>query len=542
MPTERDLLAGRYHVHEQLGLRGSGCVYRAIDVTLQRQVALKVGSPNLSPQDRAVFEREAHALSRLHNPSIARVYDFGTAQDGRPYLAREWIAGESLESALDVQGAFPEDRARNIIKALTRSLREVHRARLIHRDLKPANIILRPSTSETLPQVEPVITDFGAAGLLEPSTETTKAGEIFGTPKYMTPEQIRGEPQSVQTDIYALGLLLFKLIYGQLPYDNGGSFVSILNSILVETVILPESPSVSDNSRYIIQRCLEKDPALRFSSATELLQAFVQQPEVEDLQLETKPSADTPKNNPRSADFPPQPGPASTSPARGELPSGAHSKPHSAPNPAPHRERLTSDIYLNSGTISGTATDSLRATIPIIELGSIAVVSIILTIMLTNFQLLARYWWVGPSLLLGSGLIIAGPKLSDYVRAWLGTKGTEAGEKARGVLFGARSRADLTSSLAVEIGGLLARCRQLDERLLGTSLAIMVKDFEVLSEPGDRRAALIEIVGLIERLTQRLSPWYVRHEKLLTTLVSTMGIGSGIVTLLSTVLKAAGVL
>ena len=543
MPNEDSLLAGRYQIVQLVGSGGFGEVYQAVDITSEQTVALKVGGTEAG----ALFRREAETLTRLKTSGVASVFDFGHLEDGRAFLVREWVPGRSLQERLQ-EGPLSEEEARRVIVRLAKALCPVHEAGLIHRDLKPSNIILRQGQ-----ELDPVLTDFGVAGFLEKNSHQTTVGQIFGTPKYMAPEQISGLPQSVETDIYALGLLFFEMIYGHLPYESSENWLSIFNKILNEPVILPSSPRVSSELKAVIVRCLEKERALRFSTVGALLDALSEPLAAPQISLDERGGEAEELSGAQDDDYdhdilprqdellvgaPQSPGVPSSSPPPDETFGASLETGAAIRVPKPRFSTARSEVE-RSSTSSWIVGLSVAA-------GVVGVLASILGLSDTwssqeNYGILDRLWVI-PYIVLGLGLIAGGVVLGIRLRAWIAKKGTEAGDVARGVLFGARSRADLTSSLALEVDDLLARCQALDERLLGTSLAIMVKDFESLSAPNDRRAALVEIVGLIERLTERLSPWYVRYEKLLGAMVSLIGIGTGVLTILTTLLKSIGVM
>jgi serine/threonine protein kinase len=218
---------GRYRIEKQLGQGGMGSVYKAYDTELHRHVALKV--PQFGPEEGAEvlerFKQEARAAATLRHTNLCQVYDVG-AIDGVNFLTMEFIEGQSLEgyAAKQPQGVVSPRFVALIMTRLARALKTAHAKNVIHRDLKPSNIMLRDADGT----VEPVIVDFGLARRIEPgSARLTQTGLVIGTWQYMTPEQLCGEPDALGPgcDIYALGVIMYELLTGQLPFDAPGQVV-----------------------------------------------------------------------------------------------------------------------------------------------------------------------------------------------------------------------------------------------------------------------------------------------------------------------------
>ncbi|MDJ0762212.1 MAG: HDOD domain-containing protein [Myxococcota bacterium] len=216
------LVAGRFRVLEKIGGGGMGTVYRAEQTSVQRPVALKVLNPQL--QDEANlkqrFRNEASLASRLNHPNTVVIYDFGVTEDGAMFIAMELIEGKSLDDELTQTGAIPWKRCRHIAVQICRSLHNAHERDIIHRDLKPENIML--TQDRTAPDFVKVL-DFGIAKILTSEAKgvqsnLTAPNEIFGTPEYMSPEQARGEILDNRTDIYSLGVILYRMLSGNPPF------------------------------------------------------------------------------------------------------------------------------------------------------------------------------------------------------------------------------------------------------------------------------------------------------------------------------------
>jgi serine/threonine-protein kinase len=215
MPTLINQSLGRYHILEQLGEGGMATVYKAYDTRLETDVAVKViRTENLAPSvlERSLkrFEREAKSLAKLTHPNIVKVTDYGE-YEGKPYLVMPYLPGGTLKERIK-QGPIPWQEAVRLILPIAQALEYAHEQNIIHRDVKPSNILL---TSKG----QPMLTDFGVAKLfdMDATADLTGTGMGVGTPEYMAPEQWQGQV-SAQTDVYALGVVLFEMITGRRPY------------------------------------------------------------------------------------------------------------------------------------------------------------------------------------------------------------------------------------------------------------------------------------------------------------------------------------
>ena len=209
-----DLIDQRYRLTRLLGLGGMAEVWEARHEVLERDIAVKL----VRHADPAVGERlrlEAKALARLSHRSIVQVFDAGTTATGVPFLALELVRGESLEQRLQ-RGPLGARSAAALVAAACDGLAEAHAAAIIHRDIKPSNILL-PAASPELPR----IVDFGVASLAGSSSpKLTRAGAVVGTPAYMAPEQLRGEPPDARTDVWGAAVTLYEAAYGTMPFPG----------------------------------------------------------------------------------------------------------------------------------------------------------------------------------------------------------------------------------------------------------------------------------------------------------------------------------
>ena len=262
---------GRYRIEELLGRGGMGAVYRAFDHHLRRMVAIKVPvfKQGLSLVIVLRFLREARAVARLSHPGICRVFDVGVI-DGVLFLTMELIEGQSLDKFAPPNQPQEEQVAIPLVMQVASALQDAHEHGIVHRDLKPANIMLNGKGRA-------ILMDFGLARNIEGNElELTNAGELLGTPSYMSPEQVRGESNSVgpTTDIYSLGVVLYRLLAGRSPFE--GKQTAVLVAISTENPPPPRkfNSNISPALEEICLRAMAKLPNDRFRSAKELAEAL----------------------------------------------------------------------------------------------------------------------------------------------------------------------------------------------------------------------------------------------------------------------------
>ena len=260
-----------------LGAGGMCVVYEAEHVNLRQGVALKLLKPELArdPTSVARFAQEAQAAARLRSPNVARVYDVDTLPDGQPYITMELLVGQDLGTELTAKFSLPIEIAVDYVRQAAIGIEEAHTLGLVHRDLKPENLFLTELGASTERRLVKIL-DFGIAkDTQEVDRKLTAPDAVFGTVDYMSPEQIRSASTvDRRTDIWSLGVILFELVTGRTPFS--GDARSVIAQIVSEPVMSPASfvPTLPPTLVGVIMRALQKDPAHRFQSASELADAL----------------------------------------------------------------------------------------------------------------------------------------------------------------------------------------------------------------------------------------------------------------------------
>ncbi len=257
---------GRYVIQGELGRGGMGIVYRAFDPQLRRDVAVKCLRVGVDERALARFESEGRAIARLHHPAIVAVHEVGRdPASGRPFLAMDFIDGETLEALLKRE-RVPPRRLAELGRELALALAHAHEAGVIHRDVKPENVLIDG-------EGRPRLTDFGLARDVSATQGLTATGQIIGTPSYMAPEQADGDrgEQGPATDVYGLGALLYRALAGRPPF-TGRSYPELLRRVLIEEPQALRSIDARINAdlETIVHRCLEKAPDARYGTARAL--------------------------------------------------------------------------------------------------------------------------------------------------------------------------------------------------------------------------------------------------------------------------------
>ena len=265
---------GAYKVGSRLGDGGMGTVLAGEHALIGRAVAIKLLHRSLSdnPVMARRFLAEARAAARIHHPNIVDVTDFGLLSDGRPYMVMERLTGESLEARIDReaarQSALEPAVALAVAREMCTALSAAHQGGVVHRDLKPSNVILLEGSTDESPRLK--LVDFGAACLANAATDEGDA--IIGTPAYMSPEHARGEPTDGRTDLYALGVVLFEMLTGTVPFD-GDDAQEILLKHLGNPPPVPRAPTgpLPTSVTRVVARALRKNADERYQNADEML-------------------------------------------------------------------------------------------------------------------------------------------------------------------------------------------------------------------------------------------------------------------------------
>lgn len=298
------IFGNQFRLESLLGRGGMGEVYCAEQLEIGRRVVLKLllnsqlwSTPELEER----FRREARVLAQLNHPNIVQLYSFGRSDDGISYLAMEFIEGRTLTRTIAERGALAEALALSILDQICSALVEAHRYGIVHRDLKPDNVM----TMERYGQPAFVkVLDFGIAKLTRThDPRLTRSGAILGTPQYMAPEQLREQPVDERTDVYALGLIGYELLTGEVPFAADNTMDLMLRVLSEEATPpsrKPHGTHISAATEALIVRCLAKEPEQRFQTSTALRDALAAIPRSQ-----------------RASPEPPRADPAASEPAHG---------------------------------------------------------------------------------------------------------------------------------------------------------------------------------------------------------------------------------
>jgi hypothetical protein len=286
------VLAGRYRILSQLGEGAMGAVYLGEHLRIGRRDAIKVLRPSLAGDAEAMarFGRGVRNVSRIHHANVCTVYDFGDTEEGRGFLAMEYVPGGTLADLLQREGRLPASRAVEIARQAAAALQAAHDAGIVHRDLKPGNLMVAPGRdgADVVKVVDFDIAKGSAEG--EPG-DVTRVGFVVGTPEYMSPEQLLGEPLDGRSDVYSLGLVLFRMLAGALPFRAPTTQDLLVQRLTIAPLpladVLPglDAPHALQDA---LDRALQRRPDDRFASAAEFARAIEA--------AVASPSADPPSN------------------------------------------------------------------------------------------------------------------------------------------------------------------------------------------------------------------------------------------------------
>lgn len=263
--NRKKMVAERYMIVSSLGEGGMADVYLAVDTILNREVAIKVlrGELSKDPVTLLRFQREANAISKMNHPNVVDVYDVGEFEN-RHYIVMEYVRGRTLKQLIAQRGALHQEEAVNIMIQLTSGVQHAHENNIIHRDIKPQNVLVKDDGTVK-------ITDFGIA-LAHDNVQLTQSDAVLGSAHYLAPETTRGETPTVQVDIYALGIVFYELLSGNVPF-HGDNPVQIAMKHLHEEMpsIRDFNPTLPQSIENIIIKATAKNRKLRYASARDML-------------------------------------------------------------------------------------------------------------------------------------------------------------------------------------------------------------------------------------------------------------------------------
>jgi eukaryotic-like serine/threonine-protein kinase len=473
-------VVGRYKVMERVGGGNWATVYRAVDTRLDRPVALKV----MTEGDVDARERlmdEISSIGRLQHPGIVMLHDSGETGDGLLYVAMAWASGGSLAQRLSERGVLEWPEAARIGLQLAEALAHAHGKGLLHRDLKPENVLFHGDGRATL-------TDFGVAGLLtewRDRTELTRSGFVVGTPAYMSPEQLTGRSHSPATDVFGLGLLLFRMLFGPLP--DADSVQDLVFLRLMKDLEVPERADVPEALRSLLRQMLRRNEQERIATADDVaatLRAVLDEPGAGD--------------------------------AVGSAGDAGTRRP---PRPAASRSRGPSWRAMAAGAA-----------------GTLVLALVAVALFRTDIDL-AEAFAVGLGLSTGVLFIAGGLAAGWTVARVISHRRSTLDRDASQILAGTRDRTALTATIAFRVDQLIARTQAIDAQVLGATIVQMVHEYDQAKASSERQAALMNTAQLLEKLMTRLSPWYVRHDKAVATTVSALGIVSGVLKIVTDVIR-----
>ena len=262
-----DTLGGRYLLSGLLGAGGMAEVFLAHDRMLGRDLALKVLKEHYAKDERFVrrFQKEARSAAALNHPNVVQIYDQGRAEDGRYYIAMEHVPGGSLEDLILRRGPLAPSEAVRLASQVAEALHAAHARGIVHRDIKPQNVLIGEAGDAK-------VADFGIA-LAASRTSTSGTNLLFGTPSYMSPEQAMGERVGPASDLYSLGVVLYEMLTGTVPFAAEGALATAMKH-LTELPLSPRkrNASVSEAMDALVMRLLSKDPKDRYPSAAQLIE------------------------------------------------------------------------------------------------------------------------------------------------------------------------------------------------------------------------------------------------------------------------------
>jgi serine/threonine-protein kinase len=314
--ADNPILNDRYRLIEQIGSGGMAVLYKAQDLELGRLVAIKLLRPSLvgDPEFLVRFKREARAAANLSHPNIVTVHDVGQDGPNTHYIVMEYVPGQNLKQIVRAKGAFEVDAALAVIVEVCKGVGYAHRAGLVHCDVKPQNIMVTPDNSIK-------VTDFGIARALTAQQAEEIEDVVWGSPHYFSPEQAAGEAPTPASDVYSIGMVLFELLTGQLPF-RGDDYRELAMAHLTQEPpsLLTVNPALPQELDRIVRKVLSKESSARYRTADQLgriLQKYREEGQQPTASFVVRPSTPQPE----------QPAPPTTSPAPRVSPRGVQPPP-----------------------------------------------------------------------------------------------------------------------------------------------------------------------------------------------------------------------
>jgi hypothetical protein len=488
-PAALDHVVGeRWRLVRKLGEGAGGTTYEAEHLAAGTRATLKLVSAQLGQEGFARLHAEHRALDELLSDHIPRLLDFG-ADDGLLYLAYDLVDG----TPLDQLGVLAPADALAVAYGVAAALAEAHAHGIVHRDVKPANVIV-PHDERGQPQLaRAMLVDFGVAGVLERrgGASQTRTGQIFGSPLYMSPEQLSGTPQSPATDVYGLGALIYTLIFGRAPFQHE-NLLELMAAVLTTPLSFPAEPPLTPALRDFLARCLAKDARARPADGRAA--------HAELQRLRGAPQAPAPA---RAAPGAAPLAPAPSQPTRTDAGIPVESYVREL---APPRGRAPWPLWLLAGCALLGMAGFFFTSFFLLRAGEAAALAGRVISLVVALLGLAISWLL--AFAVHRSIEARRPPLGTTVTALLG----------RAQVVG-----DLSQSLAIDVERLFAACRELDQQILAKTLSLMLGEYRQASASSDRQAALMKVVELMEKLQGKLAPWYVRRQALLTWAVGLVG-------------------
>jgi serine/threonine protein kinase len=518
-PKTGKVLSDRYALTTILGHGSFATSWLGEDQLLHRRVVIKLFSGSQA-HGAALFSREGKITLGLSHHNMVALLGVGVTEYNQPFLVTEYVDGESLGSILRNSGPLAVNDAVSVGIGLGSALSYVHGRNLLHRDLKPSNVLI-PGWPMHPDYRGAKVLDFGVAGQLEDGR--TRSGAVFGTPRYMSPEQILGEPQSAATDVYGLGLLLLEILVGHPPAERSHSPTALFKAILEGQAPERDLAAVPDDLASLIRECLRRDPAQRPSVADILKKLRAYRSAAAAAAVMTTEVISSAPGSPHPGEFmritiAQSPKVATPVPAQAVPPAVLPPPEPVRSEPEPARRRMPWILVALSG--------ALAIAVPLLVYSAVwharhathhshwlRVLEFIVGLLVMSTSILVAFW----------------------LRGWLAGS-SNVKEQAYRLVLGARDRVDLTATMAFQLDELIARLHDLDDRILAGSVALMLNEYGSASDPKDRQAALMNVVALSEKLARRLAPWYERYKEAIASAVAVMGGVSGLMTAINSVL------